>query len=79
MYNSRIPEEEKVKPRIKISKQDIATKTELPGATLVIKDANGDVIETWESTDTPVEFELDAGKYTLCETIAPVGYILSTE
>jgi uncharacterized surface anchored protein len=66
--------------KIVISKQDITTKTELPGAHLVIKDANGTVVEEWTSTNSPHYVKtLTPGKYTLTETIAPEGYQLSTE
>ena len=65
---------------VKISKQDITTKKELPGATLVIKDSKGKEVATWVSTDEPHYITgLEEGKYTLQETIAPKGYILSTE
>ena len=65
---------------VSISKQDATTGKELPGATLVVKDYDGKQIETWVSTDTPHLIEnLKAGIYTLTETIAPNGYILSTE
>ena len=70
----------KTPSKIVISKQDITTKAELPGATLVIKDANQKVIDTWVSTTTPHYIStLAPGKYTLCETIAPEGYQLNTE
>ena len=63
-----------------ISKKDATTGSELPGATLVVKDYDGKVIDTWVSTDKPHLIEnLKAGIYTLTETIAPNGYILSTE
>ena len=62
-----------------ISKQDITNKQELPGATLVIKDASGKEIKKWVSTNEPTYFDLTPGKYTLTETIAPKGYKLSTE
>ena len=67
--------------KIVISKQDITNKgTELKGATLVIKNSDGKVVETWVSGDTPKEFDsLPVGKYTLSETYAPEGYQLSTE
>ena len=59
-----------------ISKVDITTNKELPGATLTIKDANGKVVTSWVSTNEPhVIDDLPAGKYTLEETIAPDGYI----
>lgn len=65
-----------------ISKQDITTKEELPGATLQIKDANGNTKDewTWVSTDKPHYIEkLLPGTYTLTEIYAPVGYLLSKE
>lgn len=65
---------------VSISKQDATNGKELPGATLVVKDYDGKQIDTWVSTDTPHLIEnLKAGIYTLTETIAPNGYILSTE
>ena len=73
MYN------EPVKTGARISKQDITNKEELPGATLVVKDANGNEIESWVSTNTPKYIELEPGNYTLTETIAPAGYKLSSE
>ncbi len=63
-----------------ISKKDATTGSELPGATLVVKDYDGKEIDTWVSTDKPHVIEnLKPGIYTLTETIAPDGYILSTE
>lgn len=65
---------------VSISKQDITTKKELPGATLVLKNENGDIVETWVSTEEEhVIYNLPLGKYTLIETKAPEGYSLSTE
>ena len=65
---------------VSISKQDITNGKELPGATLVVKDSDGNVVDTWVSTDTPHLIEnLKAGMYTLTETIQPEGYVLSTE
>ena len=81
MYNKKEkqPEQPKV-TKVKISKKDITTKEELPGAKLVIKDASGKVVESWTSTSTPKYIEgLAAGNYTLCETQAPSGYVLATE
>ena len=72
--------EKKIVTKVKISKQDITTKQELPGAKLVIKDASGNVKASWTSTSTPKYIEgLAAGNYTLCETQAPDGYVLATE
>lgn len=66
--------------KVKISKRDATTGEELPGATLTIKDSNGNVIDTWVSTDeVHVIDDIEPGTYTLIETIAPEGYILTTE
>ena len=78
MYNEPIKEE--IVTKVQISKQDITNNKELPGAKLVIKDANGTIVKSWTSTNTPKYFEgLTAGNYTLCETIAPKGYELKKE
>ena len=70
-----------IKPgSVKISKQDITSKKELPGAELVIKDSEGKVVKRWVSTNEPYYINtLEDGTYTLSETIAPEGYELSTE
>ena len=63
--------------KAQISKRDITTDEELPGAKLVILDENGNVVEEWVSTDIPhiIEGKLIAGKeYTLREITAPDGY-----
>ena len=63
-----------------ISKKDVTNGQELPGATLVVKDYDGNVIETWVSTnESHVIQNLNPGIYTLTETIAPAGYVLSSE
>ena len=72
-------ENEPNKTGAKISKQDITDKKELPGATLVVKNEQGEEVAKWISTDKPHYIELQPGKYTLSETIAPVGYKLATE
>ena len=62
--------------RVEVSKQDITTNKELPGATLVVKDKDGNVIDEWVSTSEPhIIKNLSVGEtYTLSETIAPDGY-----
>ena len=68
--------------KVRISKRDITTGKELPGATLQIIDENGNVVEEWVSTNEPhmIEGKLIAGKeYTLKEIIAPEGYEIANE
>ena len=68
--------------KARISKQDVTTGKELPGATLQIIDENGNVVEEWVSTNEPhmIEGKLIAGKeYTLKEIIAPEGYEIANE
>lgn len=68
--------------KVRISKQDITTGEELPGATLQIIDEDGNVAMEWVSTDEAhfIEGKLIAGKeYTLRETIAPDGYEIASE
>lgn len=64
--------------RVQISKVDIATGKELPGAELVIKDKDGNMVAQWVSEDKPHYIEkLPAGDYTLTEITAPNGYQLA--
>ena len=68
--------------KLHISKRDITTDKELPGATLQIIDGNGDIVEEWISTSEPyyVEGKLIAGKeYTLREITAPNGYEIAND
>lgn len=60
---------------VHISKRDITTGKELPGAEFVITDAEGKVFEEWTSTDQEhVIYKMPEGKYTLTEKTAPDGY-----
>lgn len=66
--------------RVKISKADITTHEEVPGATLRVLDKDGNVVDEWVSEDTPhyMEAVLVAGEtYTLEETLVPdnSGYV----
>lgn len=68
--------------KVQISKQDITTGEELPGATLQIIDKDGKFVEEWISTTEPhfIEAKLIAGeKYTLHETAAPDGYVIAND
>lgn len=61
--------------KVQISKKDLTTKEELPGAELVIKDKGGKEIDRWISTNEPHYVEkMPAGDYTLTEITAPNGY-----
>ena len=64
--------------RVQVSKVDIATGKELPGAELVIKDKDGNTVAQWVSEEKPHYIEkLPAGEYTLTEINAPNGYQLA--
>ena len=61
--------------KVEISKKDLTTMEELPGAELTLTDKDGKEIDRWVSTDKPHYIEkLPAGDYTLTEVKAPDGY-----
>lgn len=60
---------------VDISKQDITNGKELPGAKLEIRDADGNLVEGWTSTNAAHRARSGARKeYTLTEKRAPDGY-----
>ena len=62
--------------KVEISKTDITTGKELPGAKLTILDKDGNVVDSWVSEDKPHYIEmLPIGDYTLREETAPDGYL----
>lgn len=64
--------------KVQISKKDLTTNEELPGAELIITDEKGSEIDRWISTDAPHYMEkLPAGEYTLTEVTAPDGYAIA--
>ena len=65
--------------KTKVFKLDRDTKAAVAGATLVIKNENGEELHRFVSNDTATEFELQPGTYTLNEVSAPDGYLLSDE
>lgn len=66
--------------KAEISKADMTDGLELPGAKLKITDASGNTIAEWETNGQPHRIErLKPGDYTLTETAAPAGYLLSEE
>ena len=61
--------------KVQISKTDMVTKKELPGAKLTIFDSNNEKVEEWTSGKEPHMIEkLKPGTYTLREVTAPKGY-----
>lgn len=62
-----------------VSKRDLTNDEELPGATLAIKDMDGNTVTTWVSTDEPHRVTgLHFGEsYTLTEIRAADGYALT--
>lgn len=75
--------------KVVISKKKLTDKEELPGASLEVRTVietvdetgtlvkkEGELVESWISTDTPHEIEyLKPGEYVLIETRAPEGYL----
>lgn len=61
--------------KVTISKKDITNGEEIPGAHLVIKNEQDEIVEEWTSTEEPHYIEkLPIGKYTLTEITAPDDY-----
>ena len=58
---------------VEISKTDMTTGEELPGATLIIVQDNV-TIDEWVSEETPHTVKLEEGTYQLIEITAPDGY-----
>lgn len=63
---------------VNIGKYDIVSGEELPGAVLTITDMDGNVVDSWTSTESVHKVPIgkfEAGKeYTLTEVTAPFGY-----
>ena len=72
---------ENSKTKVEISVVEIGLEKELAGATVQVIDSEGNVAEEWTSTDeSHVTEGLKTGEeYTLRETVAPDGYIISTD
>lgn len=66
--------------KVEISKQDMTTGKELPGAKLTIFDEAGNEVESWTSEEKAHYIEkLPVGKYTLHEESAPEGYLVAED
>lgn len=67
--------------QISVTKTDITGTQEVPGATLTVKDADGNTVDTWVSGDKEHYVSgLEEGKtYTLIEETAPEGYVRAEE
>lgn len=59
---------------VHIQKVSKSTGKDLSGATLVLKDSDGNVISTFVTDGTIKTFDLEPGTYVLSETKAPSGY-----
>ncbi|MGX8850606.1 SpaA isopeptide-forming pilin-related protein [Amedibacillus sp. YH-ame10] len=66
-----------VKTTVELSKVDITNGKELAGASMTLQDSEGNVIETWTSSEeSHIMRGLEVGKkYTLIEDTAPLGYV----
>ena len=62
-----------------ITKSDITNGKPVEGATLVVKDKDGNEVATWVTDGNPHYVSLKQGDYILCETTSPEGYELNTE
>lgn len=67
--------------QISVTKTDITGTQEVPGATLTVKDENGNTVDTWVSgNEEHYVSGLEEGKkYTLIEETAPEGYVRAEE
>lgn len=63
--------------QVSVTKTDITGTQEVPGATLTVKDEDGNTVDTWVSGDKEHYVSgLEEGKtYTLIEETAPEGYV----
>ena len=59
---------------ISVAKKDSKTGEFVKDAVLVIKDASGNVVDEFVTTDTAYQLSLVAGKYTLSEVKACLLY-----
>ena len=67
--------------QVSVTKTDITGTQEVPGATLTVKDEDGNTVDTWVSGDKEhyVSGLEEGKKYTLIEETAPEGYVRAEE
>lgn len=66
--------------KVELSKRDITDESEVPGASLMLIDSNGTLVESWVSGETPHRIDrLAPGTYTLIEEMTPHEYDHATE
>lgn len=67
--------------QVTVTKTDITGTQEVPGATLTVKDEDGNTVDTWVSGDKEhyVSGLEEGKKYTLIEETAPEGYVRADE
>lgn len=61
--------------KVELSKRDITDESEIPGASLMLIDSKGALVESWVSGETPHRIDrLAPGTYTLIEEMTPHEY-----
>ena len=68
--------------KVKFSKKSMTGEDELPGATMVVYDSEGNEIERWVSTTDPhyvIATYIAGETYRLHEEVAPTGYVLADD
>ena len=68
-----------LKDVVTIAKKDSKTDVLVAGATLVIKNKDGNIVKEFTTTNEYYQLTMDAGTYTIEEKSAPAGYIKSNE
>jgi len=61
---------------IKINKVDADTRESLPGVTLQLLDSTRAIVDSWLTTTTPYQLNINEGTYYLIETATIDGYVL---
>ena len=67
--------------QVEVSKVDIATGKELPGAKMRVTDVDGNIVDSWTSTNKPhiVNNLMEGQQYILTEITAPYGYEIAED